>query len=382
MRLSRGGGRGRGPAGAALPPAKEFKRARRGAPPVMDAEVRKLQVSGGSTYVVSLPRSWVEGMGLRAGDGVAMSRNANSSLTLYAGPGGAQDGAGGAPGRRAVIMAGRADTGETIGRRLIAAYLAGYGSIVVRARGGRIGDAHGRAVRGIARASLIGTEIVESTAGAITMQVLTRLPELSFETAVRRMHRMASSMHAEAVEALAGADAAHAEEIVAMDDEVDRFSLYTRRNLMLAVDDAGVLAEMGLASPSDCVGYRAVIERIERIADHAAMIAKRVKFLAGGGIDAGLMGRIGAVSAESLRAFDGAVESVLGRDCARAEGTAPLVRGVVESEKAIMSSVSESDANSTVVRFVLEHIRRTAEYSGDIIEVAIDENIRSVIAEE
>lgn len=351
----------------------------------MDTQVRKLQLSGGSTYVVSLPRAWVEGLGLRAGDGIAVSRNANASLTLHAsGPprGGGGPGGGAPPGRRAVVMAGRADTGETLSRRLIAAYLAGYDSIVVRARGGRLGEGHERAARGIARASLIGTEIVESTAGAVTMQVLTRLPELSFEAAVRRMHRMASSMHSEAVEALAAADAPHAEEVVGMDDEVDRFSLYTRRNLMLAANDAGVLAEMGLASPSECIGYRAVIERIERIADHAAMIAKRVKFLSGGGIEGALMGRIGDVSAESLRAFDGAVESVLGRDCARAEGTAPLVRGVVESEKAIMSDIAEGDPNSTVARFVLEGIRRTAEYSADIIEVAIDENIRSVISEE
>ena len=350
----------------------------------MDTQVRKLQVSGGSTYVVSLPRAWVEGLGLRAGDGVAVSRNANASLTLYAGGGapGGGGGGGGTRGLRAVVMAGRADTGETIVRRLIAAYLAGYDSIVVRSRGGRIGEGHERAVREVARASLIGTEIVESAPGAVTMQVLTRLPELSFEAALRRMHRMASDMHSEAVEALARADGPHAEEVVGMDDEVDRFSLYTRRNLMLAANDAGVLAEMGLASPSECIGYRAVVERIERIADHAAMIAKRVKFLAGGGIEPGLMGRIGAVSAESLRALDGAVESVLARDCERAEGTAPAVRAVVESEKAIMSEISDGDPNSTVARFVLEDIRRTAEYSADIIEVAIDENIRSVISEE
>ena len=349
----------------------------------MDTQVRKLQVSGGSTYVVSLPRAWVEDLGLRAGDGIAVSRNANASLTLHAGgqPGGGGPGGGAAPGRRAVVAAGRADTGETLSRRLIAAYLAGYDTIVVRARGGSLGEDHVRAVRGIARTSLIGTEIVESTAGAVTMQVLTRLPELSFEAAVRRMHRMASGMHSEAVEAMCRSDAPHAEEVVGMDDEVDRFSLYTRRNLVLAANDAGILAEMGLASPSECIGYRAVIERIERIADHAAMIAKRVKFLTGGGIEEGLMGRIAAVSAESLRAFDGAVESVLGRDCARAEGTAPVVRGVVESEKEIMSGISEGDPNSTVARFVLEDIRRTAEYSADIIEVAIDENIRSVISE-
>ena len=351
--------------------------------PPGDRQVRRLQVSGGSTYVVSLPKAWVEEMGMRAGDGITLSRNTNASMTLYPGtPDGAAAAQGGGPaGQRAVITAGRQDTGEMLGRRLIAAYLAGYSSIVVRSRGMRVQPAHARTARSIARSSLIGTEIVESTAGSITMQVLTRLPELSFDTAMRRMHRMASSMHSEAVAALAGADVRHAGEVVEMDDEVDRFSLYTRRNLMLAVDNAAILSEMGLASPSDCLGYMAVIGRIERIADHAAMIAKRVKFVEGG-IDPALMKRIKSVSADSLRAFDEAVESVLGRDCRRAERTAPLVRSVVESEKEIMSGIDEAAANSTVARFALEDIRRTAEYSSDIIEVAIDENIRSIIGEE
>ena len=359
-------------------------------------EVRKLQVSGGSTYVVSLPKSWINGLGLKAGDGITLSRNANASLTLYPWAGGGRGGggeagggrggggeAGGGPaGRRAVIVAGREDTGEAIGRRIIAAYLAGYASIAVRSRGGSVGPKHVRAVRNIARLSLIGTEIVESTEESITIQVLTRLPEMPLETALERMHRMASDMHSEAVEAVAGADAARADGVVAMDDEVDRFSLYTRRSLVLAANDAGALAEMGLSSPSDCIGYGAVISRIERIADHAVLMAKRVKFVAGGGIDKKLMGRIREVSAESLRAFGEAVGSVAGKDCGRAERTAPIVRGVVESEKRIMAAISESDPNSTVARFVLEDIRRTAEYSNDIIEVAIDENVQSIIDEE
>ena len=354
------------------------------APPIVapgeDREVRKLQVSGGSTYVVSLPKAWVDGLGLRAGDSVTVSKNANASLTLCPGADGGEPGA--PAGRRAVITAGRGDASETVGRRLIAAYLAGYGSIVVRSRNDSLRQEHVRIVRNIARSSLMGTEIVESTAGSITMQILTRLPELSFETALKRMHRMASGMHGEAVEALAAADAELADGVVSMDDEVDRFSLYTRRNLVLAVNDARVLAEMGLASPSGCIGYGAVISRIERIADHAALMAKRVKFIDGGGIDKALMQKIKKVSEESLRAFGEAVESVLGRDCGRAERTAIIVRGVVESEKEIMAAISDSGPNSTVARFALEDIRRTAEYSSDIIEVAIDENIRSVVGEE
>ena len=64
-----------------------------------------------------------------------------------------------------------------------------------------------------------------------------------------------------------------------------------------------------------------------------------------------------------------------------AEKTANNIKKVIESEKEFMSGIKESIKNSTVIRFVLEDIRRTAEYSSDIVEVAIDENIRNVINE-
>ena len=47
-----------------------------------------------------------------------------------------------------------------------------------------------------------------------------------------------------------------------------------------------------------------------------------------------------------------------------------------------MSKIKDNEKNTTVVRFVLEDLRRIAEYSSDIAEVAIDENVHSVITEE
>ena len=46
-----------------------------------------------------------------------------------------------------------------------------------------------------------------------------------------------------------------------------------------------------------------------------------------------------------------------------------------------MDSLQESARNAIVVKFVLEDIRRIAEYSRDIAEVVMDENISSVITE-
>lgn len=340
-----------------------------------DRQTRRVQLSGGSTYVVSLPKRWVEDMRIRAGDSVTLLRNPNRSVTLY-------------PGREdevrerthAGITTCKRDSGESVRRRIIAAYLGGYKTIEIRSRGVRMRPEHIKAVRQLVRTSMIGTEIVESGSESMMIQVLTRLPELSFEAALKRMHLMALNMHREAVESLSDRDLDHADEVIRMDDEVDRFSLYMRRNLTLAVQNAGILLDMGLQRPSDCLGYRSVVGRIERIADHAGMIAKRVKFL-DGTIEPRLMRKISGISENALRVFEGSIRALLDRDFDLAERIADEIRGVVEDEKTFMSGIRESGRNSTVIRFVLEDIRRTAEYSSDIVEVAIDENISSVITE-
>src|SRR5207237_10379403 len=45
-------------------------------------ELRKLQMTGGASYTVSLPKDWVKEQGLKVGDVVAMMRRSDSSLTL------------------------------------------------------------------------------------------------------------------------------------------------------------------------------------------------------------------------------------------------------------------------------------------------------------
>ena len=45
-------------------------------------EVRKIQFSGKSSYMLALPKKWVEEMGLGAGDSVAVERQGDSSLIV------------------------------------------------------------------------------------------------------------------------------------------------------------------------------------------------------------------------------------------------------------------------------------------------------------
>ncbi len=47
-----------------------------------ERELRKLQMTGGASYTVSLPKDWVKEQGLKVGDVVAVLPRADSSLTL------------------------------------------------------------------------------------------------------------------------------------------------------------------------------------------------------------------------------------------------------------------------------------------------------------
>ena len=333
---------------------------------------RKLQLAGGSTYVVSLPKKWIDDLKMKIGDEVTLIKNPNNSLTLFSTMDKFEA-------KKSIIEISKDDSEESLKRKIIAIYLAGYKIIVVRSKGIKIQPTHARVIRELARSSMIGTEIVESSSESIMIQVLTRLPELSFDVALRRMHLMASNMHREAIDALEKMDKEAAEEVVKMDDEVDRFSLYMLRNLSQAVQNGEILLEIGLKKPSDCLGYRTVIRCIERIADHSVLIAKRIKFLPSP-IDKKILQSIAQLSNDSLNIFENSIVALTKSDYALAEKVADQAANAVRNEKEFMSNLKES-TNSSVIKFVLEDIRRTIEYSTDIAEVVINENIRSVISE-
>ena len=41
----------------------------------LNSDIRKIQFTGRSTYILSLPKKWIEEMKLKAGDHVSISRN-------------------------------------------------------------------------------------------------------------------------------------------------------------------------------------------------------------------------------------------------------------------------------------------------------------------
>ncbi|MGI0009562.1 MAG: PhoU domain-containing protein [Nitrosopumilaceae archaeon] len=340
-----------------------------------EKEVRKLQLVGGSTYVLSLPKKWVESMHMQIGDQVSIIKNPNNSLSLF--PIGAlsSDKA-----IRSKTIIGQKDSIDSIKRKIIAMYLAGYQIIEIQTKGGRIQPNQKQAIRDLVRKNMIGTEIVESSPESTTIQVLTSLPELSINDALKRMFLLTSTMHRDAINALREIDVELGEEIVHADDEVDRFSLYIMRNLTLAVQHEKILREIGLKKSSDCLGYRVVVKCVERIADHAVSIAKQVKSLRST-LEPAMLQKISKLSEESLKVFEDAIAALNKRDYVLADAVASEACKIAEKEREFTDSLEESKKYSSIIKFVLEDIRRTAEYSSDIAEAVINETVHDVISE-
>jgi phosphate uptake regulator len=94
---------------------------------------------------------------------------------------------------------------------------------------------------------------------------------------------IAISMHEDAIKALQSMGKELAKEVIALDDEVDRFSLYVIRQLKAAVQSEAGMKNIGLSNQRDCLGYRVIVKSVERIADHACYIVEEVHYMARGG---------------------------------------------------------------------------------------------------
>jgi phosphate uptake regulator len=258
-------------------------------------------------------------------------------------------------------------------------YLAGYDIIHLKLKSGRNNPSFRDAVREVVRRNLIGTEIIADGSDNITLQVLLSIPELSISTAIRRMYLIASSMHRDAMLALTERNYELAKEVIKSDDEVDRFSLYISRNLVMAMKNGRMLREMGLENPADCLSYRVAAKSIERVADHACGIADKAIKLKDKIPETSLQ-RIDKMSHFALTVLGNSVEALLRRDYQLADKTVDTAENIRTLEDDVMASIEKYSNmhDQANIRLALENIRRTAEYASDIAEVAINETIGDV----
>ena len=341
----------------------------------LNEEQRKLQVTGGSTFILSLPKGWATRNELKRGSSMVVREEEDGSLSVS--PSSfpkkeKQD--------EAFIKASLNDNPDAVMRTAISAYLSGFNVLHIRAQGQKILSSKLRNhLKSFARHYLVGTEIVIDTPTELTLQVLLNYPELTVQNAVSRMAIIASSMHKEAITALKKLDYPSAKAVIETDREVNRFSLYIVRLLKLAVSNQRIVKDIGLTSQKECLGYRLIAKAVERTADHATKIAENTLLLKDP-VNKELIEKISLLSGLAISMFESSMEALFKHDFNLAETVIEKLSEVHKVEKeTVLYSHNAKIEEIVNLRLLIESVRRTAEYATDISEVVLNLNVESVL---
>ena len=331
-----------------------------------------MQFTGGSTYIISLPKSWIEQnqvkkgsfIKIRAGEGGLLTIDPSTAITEKKSD-------------EASIIIRQNDEADMVTRKIVAAYLAGYNSIKVASEKHQLTSKQRQEIKTFVRRMFVGTEIVTDSANQLVLQVLLNYPELTIQSALRRMSIIATSMHKDAILGLKTNDKQLAKEIISADNEVDRFNLYVIRLLRIAIQNPRIIKEIGIVDGNDCLGYRIVTKSIERAADHAVNIPRNALALKND-LTPDVSEKIEQMSTLATEMFDSSIDSLFRQNYSSAESIIENIKEVTELERKVVSSHVDAE-DDIFLRLIIESIRRTAEYAADIAEVVLNMSVESIL---
>ncbi len=333
--------------------------------------VRKVQLTGKMTFIVSLPKKWTNKVNLKRGDPLTITELNDGSLKITP------------PNTISEMSRTRSSSinisdgmkNETLSRKLISNYLTGYDFIrVIAGKTGLIKAEHRNIIRETAN-ELIGMDIIEQAAGEISIQCLLDYTKLPISQVMEKMRNIAVSMQQDAINALITGNLDLANDVIVRDREMDRLYLLAVKQLKDMVRREETAKLMGL-SPRSCLGYRVVIKCIERIADHAQKIAENTTKLHELDLSLSLEKHFLEMSNKACELYTQAIEALLSIDGGKAEEAIQLIKLVEDAEsrliQELLNAPFESHEHLSLLRTNIDSLRRTADYGTDISEIVLN----------
>ena len=324
-------------------------------------ETRKVQKTGGSTYIISLPKEWIDKHGIQVKDtiGILSQPDGNLLITPYISS-------------EKLIREKKFDVDEIknsdfLFRLLVGAYIMGYNIIEVKSS--KKIESQIRDTVSNFRKITIGTEIIEETDNNITIKDLLDPKEMPFEKTIKRMYILANGMHEDALKALETGDKRLAEKVIESDDEIDRLNWLVERQAHIVLRDIILCQKLGITL-EDASNYKFIGRFLERIGDHAVKIARNVLLIDYQKIDKELYKNIMNASRISLDLLNMSLDAWL-------QNSLTLANETIESTKKLTKAcnfikINPNSEYLVEIGFIIESIRRTGEYSSDISEIIIN----------
>ncbi len=327
-------------------------------------ETRKVQLTGGSSYVITLPKEWITTMNIKKNDPLGLQVQSDGSLLISAKT--TEE----PLSRTKELRVDDISDPEHLFRLLIGSYITGYSNIRIVSKHHIDPVVRDTVVRFTQIA--IGPEIIEEELKEITTKDLLSPTEMPFDKTIRRMHVLVRSMHESAIIALKEGNRDLVDEIRARDSAVDRLHWLVARQSSMTLRDVTLAKKMGVTL-EEANHFYVLSRTIERIGDHAVWIAKQLPVMMENKVKKEIVEQISEASAISISMFSDGLSAWLKHDMTLANKCIDLVPVITSStERIIDSEHNVKGALATAVSYVAGSIRRTGEYSAGIAELAIN----------
>ncbi|HIK01806.1 TPA: phosphate uptake regulator PhoU [archaeon] len=224
------------------------------------AEIRKIQKTGGSTYIVSLPKKWIVRHKLSKGSSLLLSENGDGSLGVRIGKQNPK-----------TLSETEIVSGPNIERHLLEKYLLGY-DIVKVSDGKEPLEKRKKELKNTLR-FLLGYEIMEEASNTIVIHNLLNPSEISISKSVRRMYTIVSVMHKDILKSLKTGSKTLLKDVAQRDEEVNRLYFLIVRQIRKVLETPSLMDHEKI-SASDCIDYRLVSRFIEQMGDSLQSIAE------------------------------------------------------------------------------------------------------------
>jgi phosphate uptake regulator len=349
-------------------------------------EYRKIQQVGRGSYILTLPKEWIQELNLEKGSQIAIRRLEDSSLLLI--PRGLETRDEGKTARKEckIVVDSNTDP-QSLCRKIASLYAVSVDIIHILFKEGEIPTEHRTAVHNLTKNLLLGSEIISETEDEIVIQILISHTEFPVEKAIRRMAVLALSANRDAVQALQSMDEELIRGVIEVCDDVNRLNLYVIRQLKYGLE-RGMHKDLGFRTPKEFLGYRIVANEIKNIADNALNIANNIKtlremikdqtLLLNEKVDEEVYSQILDFNSKAHIFFEDALKSLFKRDYNFADMLLSKIGSLMtlENELVIMISTKKIDPNiSSIFRLILDSSRRIIECGRNIADVTLNRTV-------
>jgi len=358
-----------------------------------DLGYRRVQCTGRGSYIISLPKEWVQDIGLKRGSEIAFTVQTDSSLTLVPRKLKEKDEENEeARLKEYYVVADPKRDYQATYRMTKALYAIGADMIRIHFKSTEDAEKQKTEIKNLAKDTFLGSEIIEETPDEITFQILIKHSEFPIEKAVRRMAIVALSANRDAISALKNRSPEMFQSVVNARNDVDRLALYVVRQLKWGIE-RNLFRELGFKTPKEFLLYRIAVNDIKNIGENALNIVNSLEtfqklvedqtLFIKEPIDEEIYSQLLKFNALAHQLFEEATRAMFKREykdaekiVSKRESFAPL-----ENELIRLMSSKKLDPNiAAILRLILDSSRRIMDYSKNMAELTLNRTVEDLCA--